>query len=222
MQSPENDHRNTLTVSTMSQLSATDFSSENEKLFLTRLTGNLRLKVHCATFRMIYWQKLNRILSAIISVSLPENQCGHYGGQQILLTSDEQCWRCCMSLKWAVLSCLLLCAGAAGWGSQMWTDLNWSARLGTLWGWRRTLWRWCQRGGWRGGGQCLPPTPSCAGQTLDYCQSKAHSTETHHRTPQEVIPACGHQTIQLLPQSVRQTGPWTYFTRQKLWLIIYL
>lgn len=63
-------------------------------------------------------------------------------------------------------------------------------------------------------GQCLPPTRWCAGQTQECIQCKTHSSEMHHRAPQEVIPACGHQAFHLLPQSVRHSESidWPYFT----------
>lgn len=44
----------------------------------------------------------------------------------------------------------------------------------------------------------------------------ANSTKMHHRAPQELIPVCGHQTLQLRPLGVRHSESiglsWTQFT----------
>lgn len=49
--------------------------------------------------------------------------------------------------------------------------------------------------------QCLPLT--LYDVLVECIQYKTHSTVMCRREPQEVILACGHQTIQVLPQSVR-------------------
>ena len=51
-------------------------------------------------------------------------------------------------------------------------------------------------------GQCVQPTPRRAGQTQELFQLQTDCTKMHYRAPQEVIPACGHQTVQLLTLTI--------------------
>lgn len=47
-------------------------------------------------------------------------------------------------------------------------------------------------------GQWLPSTPWRSGQPQECIQHLTDPTKMHNKVPQEIIPSCGHQTVQLL------------------------